>query len=127
VLHTETWTRLRDESAQVQTQYDMTLQQKKELEGRMEEIMKTKEGAEERETKNPKRRRMMQKLWYRRRRPLSNKLYKQVPEVPLVIEATMEEQLLKIGEVMKRFREQIQDLQLQSMPDTCHLRCTRVD
>jgi hypothetical protein len=28
----------------------------------------------------------------------------------------MEEQLLNIGEVMKRFREKIQDLQLQNMP-----------
>jgi hypothetical protein len=46
---------LRDESAQIQTvQYDMTLQQKKELEGRMEEIMKTQESTEEREMKSQK-------------------------------------------------------------------------
>jgi hypothetical protein len=70
----------------------------------MEEIMRMKEGTEERETKD-KRRRMKWKLWYRRHRSTCPKLYKQVPEVPLVIEATMEEQLLKIGEVMKGFRE----------------------
>jgi hypothetical protein len=32
------------------------------------------------------------------------KLYKEMPEVPIVVEATMEEQVLKIGEVIKGFQ-----------------------
>jgi hypothetical protein len=44
------------------------------------------------------------------------KLYKAIPEVPIVVEATMEEQVLKIGEVIKGFRVQIEDLKLWSMP-----------
>jgi hypothetical protein len=31
------------------------------------------------------------------------KLYKEIPEVPLVVEATMEEQVQMIGEVIKGF------------------------
>jgi hypothetical protein len=45
-------------------------------------------------------------------------LYKQVLEVPLVIKAIMEEQFLKIGEVMKGLRKHIQDMQLKSTLDT---------
>jgi hypothetical protein len=43
-----------------------------------------------------------------------HKLYKKVLEIPLVI--TMKEQSLKIGEVMKGFKEKIQDLELKSTP-----------
>jgi hypothetical protein len=35
---------LRDERSQVQQQYDMAHQQKKEIEGRIQEFMKNKEG-----------------------------------------------------------------------------------
>ena len=35
------------------------------------------------------------------------KLYKYIPKAPLIVEATMEEQVSKIGEVMKGFREHI--------------------
>jgi hypothetical protein len=45
-------------------------------------------------------------------------LYKEIPEFPIVVEATMEEQVLNIGEVIKGLREQIQDLQLRNMPGT---------
>jgi hypothetical protein len=44
------------------------------------------------------------------------KLYKAIPEVPIVVEDTMEEQVLKIDEVIKGFRVQIEDLQLWSIP-----------
>jgi hypothetical protein len=50
-------------------------------------------------------------------------LYKQVLEVPSVIEAKMEEWLLKIGEIMKGFRINIQDIQMNStlgMPPEVH-------
>jgi len=40
------------------------------------------------------------------------KLYKAIPEVPLVVEETMEEQVKMIGEVIKGFRRQIEDLKI---------------
>jgi hypothetical protein len=89
----------------------MNLQQKKELEGRMEEILKEKKGIEEREMKSQK-----EKDDSRSYGTEDINHYPTViqtsTQVPLVIEATMEEQLLNIGEVMKRFREKIKDLQL---------------
>lgn len=42
------------------------------------------------------------------------KLYKEMLEVPIVVEATMEEQVLKIGEFIKGFQSKIEDLQLWS-------------
>jgi hypothetical protein len=39
-------------------------------------------------------------------------------KVPIVVEATMEEQVLKIGEVIKGFPTRIEDLQLRSTPGT---------
>jgi hypothetical protein len=94
--------KLRDESTHIQMQYDMALWKKKELEDKMEEIMKTQESAEERETKSQKEKDDADAM-VQRTQVVVQKLYKQVPEVPLVVEATMEEQLLKIGDVMKRF------------------------
>jgi chromosome segregation ATPase len=96
--------RIRDERAQVQAQYDMALQQKKEIEGRIEEVMKNKEGAEERAMKALQEKEEVEAM-VQKTQAIVQKLYKEVPEVPLVIEATMEEQLSKIGEVMKGFRE----------------------
>jgi hypothetical protein len=46
------------------------------------------------------------------------KLYKEIPEVPIVVEATMEEKVLKIGEVIKGLCMRIEDLQLRSTPGT---------
>jgi len=41
-------------------------------------------------------------------------LYKEILEVPIVVEATMEEQVLKNCEVIKGFPMRIEDLQLRS-------------
>jgi hypothetical protein len=65
--------RLRDESAQVKAQYEISLQQKKDIEGRIEEVLKNNEGVEARALKDYRKRRK-QKLWCRRRKPLS-KIY----------------------------------------------------
>jgi len=43
--------RIRDERTQLLDQYDMTLQQKREVEGRVEEVLKNKEEVEERANK----------------------------------------------------------------------------
>jgi hypothetical protein len=96
--------RIRDERSQEQAQYDMSLQQKKEIEGQIEEVLKNNEGDEERATKSlqekDKAKSMVQKT-----QTVVHKLYKEVPKVPLVIEATMEEQFMKVSEVIKGFRE----------------------
>jgi cell fate (sporulation/competence/biofilm development) regulator YmcA (YheA/YmcA/DUF963 family) len=42
------------------------------------------------------------------------KLYKEIPEVPIVVEANMEEHLLKISEVIKYLCTRIEDLQFCS-------------
>jgi hypothetical protein len=39
-------------------------------------------------------------------------LYKVISEVPILVEATMEEKVLKIGDVIKGFYEKIEDLKL---------------
>jgi hypothetical protein len=72
----------------------------------MEEIMRVKEGIEEREMKEHKEKEEAEFMVQKMQTNVQN-LYKQVAEVPLVIEATMEEQFLKIGEVVKIFREKI--------------------
>jgi len=46
------------------------------------------------------------------------KLYKSIHEVPIVVEATMEQKVIKMGEIIKGFQEYIQDLQLSNMPGT---------
>jgi len=84
----------------------MALRQKRELEDKMEEISKTQESAEERAMKAQKEKDDADTM-VQRTRVVVQKLYKQVPEVPLVIEVTMEEQFLKTGDVMKRFWEQV--------------------
>jgi hypothetical protein len=43
-----------------------------------------------------------------------HKLYREKLEVSIVVESTMEEQVLKIGEVIKGFRMKIEDLHLRS-------------
>jgi hypothetical protein len=43
-------------------------------------------------------------------------LYKEIPEVPLVVEATMEEQVQMIGEVIKGFQSQIEYFKIRIIP-----------
>jgi hypothetical protein len=46
------------------------------------------------------------------------KLYKEIPEVPMIVEATMEEQVSNIGEVIKGFCTKIEDLESCTVPGT---------
>jgi cell fate (sporulation/competence/biofilm development) regulator YmcA (YheA/YmcA/DUF963 family) len=48
------------------------------------------------------RKRMKPRAWQKTQATVQ-KLYKEIPEVPLVVEATMEEQVQMIGEVIKGF------------------------
>jgi hypothetical protein len=81
----------------------------------VEEVLKDKTEARK-GSGNPLRRRMKLKHIVQKTQEVVQKLYKAIPEVPIVVEATMEEQVLNIGEVIKGFRAQIEDLQLWSMP-----------
>jgi len=72
----------------------MALQQKKEIEGRIEEVVKSNEGLKERAMKELHEKDEVEAM-VQKRQVVVQKLYKQVPKVPLVIEATMEEQLVK--------------------------------
>jgi seryl-tRNA synthetase len=110
-------TRIMDERVQLQQQYDVVLQQKKEVEGWVKEVLKDKTEVEERVKKSLKEKDEVEAIAQKTQATVQ-KLYKAIPEVPIVVKATMEEQVLNIGEVIKGFREHIQDLQLRSMPGT---------
>jgi hypothetical protein len=86
--------KLRDESAQVQAQYEIALQQKKDIEGHIEEVLKNNEGVEARALKALQEKEEAEAM-VQKTQAIVQKLYKKVPEVPLVIEATMEEQFVK--------------------------------
>jgi hypothetical protein len=86
----------------LQQQYDIALQQKKEVEGRVEEVMKDKNEAKERVNKSLKEKDEDESI-VQKTQAVVHKLYKEIPEVPIVVEATMEEQVLKINEVIKGF------------------------
>lgn len=104
-------TKMIDERAQLQQQYNVAIQQKKEIEGRVEEIMKDKNKADKMASKDFKEKDEA-KILAQKTQAIVHKLYKAILKVPIVVEATMEEKVLKIGEVIKRFRSQIEDLQL---------------
>jgi hypothetical protein len=46
------------------------------------------------------------------------KMYKEIPEVPIIVEATMEEHVSNIGEVIKGFRSKIEDFESHTVPRT---------
>jgi predicted nucleic acid-binding Zn-ribbon protein len=46
------------------------------------------------------------------------KLYKDIPEMSMVVEATLEEQVSKIREVIKGFHTRIEDLESHTTPGT---------
>jgi exonuclease VII large subunit len=94
--------RIRDERAQLQEKYDTTLQQKREVEGRVEEALKKKYEVEERVEMTVKEKDEVESM-VKKTQATVQKLYKAIPEVPLVVEATMEEQVQMIGEVIKGF------------------------
>jgi hypothetical protein len=69
----------------------------------MEEVMKYKNEVKERVRKSIKEKDKAKNI-AQKSQTVAQKLYKAIPEVPIVVEATMEEQALKIGEVIKGFR-----------------------
>jgi predicted transcriptional regulator len=73
----------------------MTLQKNKEVEGIVEEVMNNKYEAEERAKKS------LKENITHKTQAVFQKLYKSIPEVPIVVECTMEEKVLKIMDVIK--------------------------
>jgi hypothetical protein len=83
----------------------------------VEEEIKDKNKFEERVRKSLKEKDEVENIMQKTKETFQ-KLYKSNPKVPIVVEATMEEQVLKIKEVIKGFRSQIEELQLWSAPGT---------
>ena len=75
----------------------------------MEELRKEKNEVEER-TKKYLREKDEAESMAQKRQATIQKLYKEIPEVRIVVEDTMEEKVLKIGEVIKGFQSNIEDL-----------------
>jgi phage shock protein A len=95
-------TKVMDERAQLQQQYETSLQQKSEVEGKVEGVMKEKNEAEERAKKALKEKDEAE-IMAQKTQATVQKLYKEILEVPIVVEDTMEEKVLKIGKVIKGF------------------------
>jgi hypothetical protein len=79
------------------------------VEGQVEELRKEKNEVEER-TKKYLREKDEAESMAQKRQATIQKLYKEIPEVRIVVEDTMEEKVLKIGEVIKGFQSNIEDL-----------------
>jgi hypothetical protein len=109
--------RVMDERVQLQEQYDIVLQQKKEFEGWVEEVLKDKNEAKERVRKSLKEKDEAETI-SKKTQAVVQKLYKAIQKVPIVVEYTMEEQVLNIVKFIKGFRAQIEDFQLRSMSIT---------
>jgi hypothetical protein len=78
------------------------LQKRKEVEGRVDKLLKDKTEAKERVSKSIMEKDGVEHI-VQKTQVVVQKLYKEIPEVPIVVEDTMEEQVLNIGEVIKGF------------------------
>jgi len=74
----------------------------REVEGRVEEALKNKDTAEERVETTIKEKDEAESM-ARMTQATIQKFYKTIPDVPLVVKATMEEQVHTISEVIKGF------------------------
>jgi hypothetical protein len=97
------YTNALQEKSKVEEKVDRALKEKNESKEKVEKVLKEKDGAEK----------MEQQI-----QTVVQKLYKEIPEVLIVVEATMEEQVLRINEVIKGFRTRIEDLQSCSTSGT---------
>jgi len=86
------------------------LQEKREVEENVEREMKKKNEAKEKDEKALREKDETEKMaqWIQ---TVVQNLYKEILEVPIVVEATMEEHVSRIGEVIKGFHTRIEDLQ----------------
>jgi hypothetical protein len=66
------------------------------MEGKVEEVKKEKNEVEERARKSQKEKYEAESM-VQKTQAIFHKLYKEMPKVLIVVEATMEEQVLKIG------------------------------
>jgi phage shock protein A len=94
--------KIMDERDQLQQQYDTALQQKKEVEGLVEEVIKDKIKVEKRVNKCLKEKDEVESIEHKTQATIY-KLYKAILEEAILVEATMKEQVLNIGEVIKGF------------------------
>jgi type IV secretory pathway VirB4 component len=102
------------EKAKIQQKYTTALHDKSEVEEKVNRVLKEKNEAEEKAEKALKEKEETEKMAQRIQMAILN-IYKEIPEVPMVVEAIMKEQLSRINEAIKGFRTKIEDLQSRSM------------
>jgi seryl-tRNA synthetase len=110
-------TKVTDERAQLQQEYEIALQEKCEVAKKVERVMKEKNEVEERVETTIKVKEEAKKMAQKTQATIQ-KMYKEIPKVPLVVEVSMEEQVLRISEVIKGFCIKIEDMQSRTMPGT---------
>jgi isocitrate dehydrogenase kinase/phosphatase len=79
------------------------------VEGRVETVMKDKNEVKERAMQALKEKDEV-KIMAQKTQVVIQNLYKEILDVPIVVEATMEEHVLKISESIKGFNTKIKDL-----------------
>jgi hypothetical protein len=102
-----------DEKEKKQQKYTTALQEKREVEEKFDRMIKEKNEAKEKTEKvlKEKNRAEEMELWIQ---TVIQKLYKEIPEVPMVVEAIMEEHISRIGEAIKGIFTRIEDLKSHS-------------
>jgi chromosome segregation ATPase len=86
----------------MQQKYTTALQEKSEVEEKVERMLKEKSEAEEKDEKALKEKDEAEKMAQWIQMVIQN-LYKEIPEVPMVVEATMEEQSQESVKSLKDF------------------------
>jgi hypothetical protein len=87
------------------------------VEGQVEGLRKENNEAEERARKYVKEKDEVKSMEQKTQAPIQ-KLHNEMPKVLIVVEATMEEHVLNIGEFIKGFQSKTGDLHFRSTPGT---------
>jgi uncharacterized protein (DUF3084 family) len=91
--------------------------EKSEVEGKVEKSLNDKYEAEEKATKALKEKEEVKQMAQKVHATIQ-KLYKEVPEVPMVVEAMVEEQVVNISEAIKGLHMKITELEVRTTPGT---------
>ena len=86
---------------ELQKDYTIVVKEKDEAEQKAERILKEKDEAKQQEERIQR---------------VIQKLYKEIPEVPMVVESTLEEQVSKINELIQDFHTRIRKFEAHTTP-----------
>jgi type IV secretory pathway VirB4 component len=106
-----------DEKAQMQQKYTIVIHEKTAIEEKVERILKDKSKVKEKAYRILKEKDEVEQQEERIQQAIQ-KLYKDILEMPSVVEATMEEQVSNIREVIKGFCTRIEELKSRSTSGT---------